>query len=111
VDGLALGGGIGDRATPARGPARQFLEDWKSAFEQVRYQPGEIADAGDGRFAVRLDLVATIAGTNSEVHEELWSVFVFSRGLVVRNPTFLQWSEAEAALREAAAAPSAAVES
>jgi ketosteroid isomerase-like protein len=91
-----------------RAGLREFLEDWKSGFGDFRYEPREIADAGDGRFAVRLDFVGTIAGTDTELREEAWTVYIVSDGLVVHNPTFYSWPEALAALTGSAEIPAAA---
>lgn len=87
---------------------RQFLEDWKSGFGEFRYEPREIADAGDDRFAVRVDFVATIAGTDTELRDEAWIVYVMSGGLMVRNPTFFNWTEALAALTQSDDMPAVA---
>jgi hypothetical protein len=82
-----------------RGPdgVERFIRQWKSGFDGFRYEPREIADAGGGRFALRLGMIWTLPG-GTEVGDEYGVVIALEDGLVRRQDSFRDWSAALAAL-------------
>jgi ketosteroid isomerase-like protein len=83
-----------------RGPdgVTRFVREWKSGFSRFRYEPREIADAGGDRFAVRLDMIGTLRGADTEVHDEYGTVVTFKDGQVIRQENFQDWHSALDAL-------------
>jgi hypothetical protein len=63
----------------------------------------EIADAGGGRFALRIQLSGTIGDTKTAVQVEYGNVNTLERGLLVRQEHFFSWRAAVAALSETSA--------
>lgn len=83
-----------------RGPegVARFVKEWKSGFSRFRYEPLEIADAGGVSFAVRLGMIGTLRGAETEVREEYGIVVTLRDGLVYRQENFRNWSDALVAL-------------
>lgn len=85
-----------------RGPdgIRQFLEQWKSGFSEWRYEPREIADPGGPRFAVRVGMIGTFAGSGGEVRDEYGGITTIQDGLITKMENFYDWEAALDALRQ-----------
>jgi ketosteroid isomerase-like protein len=83
-----------------RGPdgVAQFVQQWKSGFTRFRYEPREIADAGGATFAVRLGMIGTLRGADTEVRDEYGSVITLKDGQVFRQENFFDWNTALTAL-------------
>lgn len=92
-------GGLGFDAV-YRGPdgVERFVREWKSGFSPFRYEPREIADAGGASFAVRLGMIGTLRGADTEVREEYGTVITLKDGLVFRQENFRDWNSALAVL-------------
>jgi ketosteroid isomerase-like protein len=83
-----------------RGPegVTRFVKQWKSGFSRFRYEPREIADAGGSSFAVRLDMIGTMHGSDTEVRDEYGTVITLEDGRIIRQENFYDWSAALATL-------------
>jgi ketosteroid isomerase-like protein len=75
----------------------RFIRQWKSGFNGFRYEPREVADAGGARFALRLGMIWPLPG-GTEVSDEYGVVFTLEDGLVRRQDSFRDWSDALAEL-------------
>ena len=74
--------------------ARRLAEDWVEPWEQVRFLPSEILDAGDGRLLVLSHMVARGRGSGVEVTERLAQLIEFSGGRVRRQRNWLgSWDD------------------
>jgi hypothetical protein len=93
--------GIGFEAVyRGREGVRRFVQQWKSGFKQFRYEPREIADPGGAHFAVRVGMIGTPRGSDTEVRDEYGVIFTLKDGLVIRQENFYEWDEALAALAD-----------
>lgn len=79
---------------------RQLVEDLRSAFREVRWEPRELLDAGGSCFAVRLDFVGVGHGSGAETRQEQWHVYLAEHGLIRSQRVVSTEQEALAALRE-----------
>src|SRR5215211_3062102 len=61
---------------------RQLVEDLRSGFREVRWEPRELLDAGGSCFAVRLDSVGVGHGSGAETRQEQWHVYLAEHGLI-----------------------------
>ncbi len=86
-----------------RGPdgVERFVREWKSGFRRFMYEPREIADAGGASFAVRLGMIGTLRGADTEVRDEYGIVITLKEGQVFRQENFRDWSTALTALTTA----------
>jgi hypothetical protein len=72
---------------------RQFWRQWLEAFQDIRWDPGEILDLGD-RALVTTRQSGHGSGSGVAVSEAVFQLFTFKRGLVVRQEDFLDRSRA-----------------
>jgi ketosteroid isomerase-like protein len=88
-----------------RGPSgvTKFVKQWKSGFSRFRYEPREIADAGGPSFAIRLGMVGTMHGSDTELSEEYGTVLTLRGGRIIRQENFYDWSAALKALSRSSA--------
>jgi ketosteroid isomerase-like protein len=66
---------------------------WLDAFEDIRWDPEEILDLGD-RLLVTTQQRGHGSGSGVAVSEQVFQLFTFRRGLVVRQEDFLDHSKA-----------------
>jgi ketosteroid isomerase-like protein len=79
-----------------RGPdgVTRFVKQWKSGFSRFRYEPREIVDPGGSSFAVRIGMIGTMHGSDTEVRDEYGTVVDLKDGRVIRQENFYEWSAA-----------------
>jgi ketosteroid isomerase-like protein len=73
-------------------------EEWHAAFEDFRFDPREIVDAGD-RVAVLSEIGGRGRGSGIELTQEQGLVYEFEQGMVARMHVFWTWEETVAKLR------------
>ena len=66
---------------------------WLDAFEDIRWDPEEILDLGD-KLLVTTQQRGHGSGSGVAVSEQVFQLFTFRRGLVVRQEDFLDHSKA-----------------
>ena len=88
-----------------RDGARQLVEDLRGPFEQLRWEPLEVIDAGGGRIACRLEVVGVGRASRLETRQEQWHAYMIDQGLIVRQRVFSTEEEALGALAETAQTP------
>jgi hypothetical protein len=92
-------GGLGfDAVYRGADGVETFVREWKSGVSRFRYEPREIADAGGASFAVRLGMIGTLRGADTEVRDEYAIVVTLMDGQVFRQENFRDWSTALIAL-------------
>jgi ketosteroid isomerase-like protein len=79
----------------------QLWRYWLDAFEDIRWDPEEVLDFGD-TFLVTTHQRGRGSGSGVSVSEQVFQLFTFRRGLVLRQEDFLDRSQAleAAGLRE-----------
>jgi hypothetical protein len=75
---------------------RKMVEDWRAGFEQARYEPREVIDAGGDRFGVLVDYHGQISGTAT--HQLTGNVFVLGDGLAIRQNIYWESEQVVEAL-------------
>ena len=75
---------------------RAFINTQRAGFDQLRYEPREIADPGGSRFGARLLFVANARGL--EVEQEAGTTWTLEDGWVVRQDVYDSYDAALAAL-------------
>jgi hypothetical protein len=66
---------------------------WLDAFEDIRWEPGEVLDFGD-KILVATEQSGHGSGSGVRVSEPVFQLFTLQRGLVIRQEDFLDRAEA-----------------
>lgn len=74
--------------------ARQLAEDWAEPWENMRFEPQEVIDVGDGRLVVLSHMIATGRTSGVQVREPLAQLIEFDRGIVRVQQNWLgRWED------------------
>ena len=77
----------GARTWKGRKEVRECWSSWSDAWGEVRMEPSDYIDAGDGVDLVTQAMRASGAGSGAPIEMDLWSVVTFEAGKV-RRVTF-----------------------
>lgn len=88
---------VQDRYVGREGALR-LLEDWAEPFEDLRFEPRELLDLGDGRLLILSTMSARGRVSGVEIHEPLAQLVEFRDGMVTRQRNWLgSWDDGLAA--------------
>ncbi len=76
---------------------RRAWQAWLEAFEDLRLEPEEVTDLGDGRLLIGLRSVGRGTGSGVAAEQRGFALYTFRSGLVARHDFFFDRDQAEQA--------------
>ena len=76
---------------------RRAWDAWLEAFEDLRVEPEEVSDLGDGRLLVAIRTVGSGTASGVRAEQRGFTLYTFAGGRVARQEFFVERERAEAA--------------
>jgi ketosteroid isomerase-like protein len=76
---------------------RLAWDAWLEAFDDLRVEPNEVSDLGDGRLLIGIRSVGRGTASGAQVEQQGFTLYTFHRGRVARQEFFVERDRAEQA--------------